>query len=58
LQKYENNLEGFEQVTKNVEVANCPLTQSMFLGGWMDVKAVLRITYSNQQISGGVESVS
>jgi hypothetical protein len=40
-------------VSKKSEVENCQLTKSMFQGGWMyrwmDVKAILRIAYSNRQ---------
>jgi hypothetical protein len=33
-------------VTKKIEVANCLLTKS---SGWVDVKAVLCIAYSNKK---------
>jgi hypothetical protein len=41
-------LEGFKTVSKKIDVENLWLAKSMFLGGWMETKAVLRISYSNQ----------
>ena len=36
---------------------NKELQKSIFLKGWMDVKAVLRIAYSNQKLPSGLQSV-
>jgi hypothetical protein len=39
-----------------IKVVNLPLSKNMFLGGWMDVNAVLVIAYSNQKLFVGKQS--
>jgi hypothetical protein len=47
LQQYEKTIKGLQTGDQKIEVANHPLTKNKFLCGWMDVKAVLRIAYTN-----------
>jgi hypothetical protein len=47
LQKFEDFLSRLQIGDQKIEVENCQLTKS---SGWVDVKAVLWIAYSNQKV--------